>query len=540
MGNLLPQAMSATNSAAELLPTESLTKLESLTKEQLIELVETQEKALEYQLAVNRVLKKAVDDSKEIQERLAIRDQLLIIKKRLFGKSSERRPKPPDPNLPSKEKKQALERRSKLPSIRYPELKLEEQEIEIDTASGGKLPPCKLCEAPLSKMEKQTEDSEFITVTERTYQVIRQKRQKYCCKKCRGTLYTTPTPPRIAPKSQFSDEVAIDVGVAKYADHLPIERYAKQAARVGLVGVNHQTLIEQTHFLADFLEPLYAKLKHSIEQAPYLHSDETRWRMLEGDSATNWQLWGFVAGTHCYYDARDTRAGEVIRAFLKNAKATHVVSDAFSGYGKGVREAGKKNAYCNAHARRGFRDSEGNFPAEAAPASDLYGKIYDIERELKGASNEERLLTRQERVLPLLQELKRYCESLDVLPQLSIGKARDYFLKHWTELTEFTRHGYLPIDNNAAERAMRGPVLGRKNYYGNHSKRGARTSSILYSIIESCKLSGVEPQKYLRDTVASMHRGETPLLPSEYLSRKSSSVASGQKGLFKATSSSRR
>jgi transposase len=507
-------------SSDSLLESSAATRIEALSKEQLIELVQAQEKALEYQGAVIQVLKKHIHEGKEIQERLAIKDQLLIIRKKVYGKSSEKRPKPVDPNLPAKEKKQAEVRRSKLASVRYPELKLEEQEIEIDASEPGQLPSCGVCEAPLAKMESQTEDSEFITVTERTYHIVRQKRQKYCCKKCHGSIYTTPLPPRVAPRSQFSDEVAIDVAISKYADHIPIERYVRQAERVGLVGVNHQTLIEQTHFLADFLEPVYSRLKASIEQAPYLHSDETRWRMLEGDAkTTNWQMWGFVAGTHCYYDAKDTRAGAVIRDFLTHCRASHVMSDAFSGYGKGVKEAGKRNAYCNAHARRGFTDAEDNFPEEAKPVIALYGRVYDIERELKHASLEEKCRARQAQILPLMLEIKRYCESLGALPKLSIGKARDYFLKYWTELTEFTRHAHLPIDNNMAERAMRGPVLGRKNYYGNHSPRGARTSSILYSIIESCKLSHVEPQKYLRDTIAAMHRGQLPQTPSEYASQ---------------------
>jgi transposase len=510
-------SMNPINAQPELLKTETLSVLATLSKEQLIELVQTQEHALHYLQAVNHVLKKAVHGSQIIQERLAIQDQLLIIKKRFYGKSSEKRPKSVDPNLPAPEKKKATSRRSKLPSIRYPELPLEEQEIEIDTENSEGLPPCGVCEGPLSKMDGQTEDAEFITVTERTYHIVRSKRAKYCCKDCHSSIYTAPAPPRIAPRSQFSDEVAIDVSIAKYADHLPVERYVRQAARVGLVGVNHQTLIEQTHFLADFLTPVYEKIKQAIEQAVYLHSDETRWRMLEGDeNTTNWQLWGFVAGNHCYYDARDTRAGTVIRDFLKDCVATHVMSDAFSGYGKGVKEAGKKNAYCNAHARRGFTDAEDNFPAETKPVIELYGKIYDIERELKNASLDARCYARESQILPLMLEIKSHCEGLSVLPKLSIGKARDYFLKYWSELTEFTRHAYLPIDNNLAERAMRGPVLGRKNFYGNHSKRGAQTSSILYSVIESCKLSGVEPQKYLRDTVAAMHRGEEPQLPNEY------------------------
>jgi transposase len=500
-----------------LLQAEAVSKFESMTKEQLIELIRAQEHHLQYLNAVNQVLKKAVNESKEAQERLAIRDQLVILKKRVFGKSSERRPKPPDPNLSAKQKKAAQESRSKLPSVRYPELKLEEQEISIDVEGGGKLPPCSVCETPVSPMENQTEDSEFVTVTERTYHIVRQKRQKYCCKKCHGSIVTAPALPRIVPNGQFSDEVVIDVAVAKYADHIPVERYVTQAERVGLVGVNPQTLIEQTHFLAEFLEPLYRRLKLYLEQAPYLHSDETRWRMLEGDERTHWQLWGFVAGMHCYYEARDTRASAVIQDFLTNCKATHVISDAYQGYGRGVRKAGKLNGYCNAHARRYFGDAEKDYAKEVRPVLELYDRIYLIERELKTITDPaSRLEVRQIRILPLMREIKHYCESLGVLPKSAIGRASRYFLKYWTELTEFTRYGHLPIDNNAAERAIRGPVLGRKNFYGNHSKRGAKTSSVLYSVIESCKLSGVEPHQYLRDVVAAMHRGEEPLLPAEY------------------------
>src|SRR5262249_11662988 len=143
------------------------------------------------------------------------------------------------------------------------------------------------------------------------------------------------------------------------------------------------------------------RLKLYLEQAPYLHSDETRWRMLEGDERTGWQLWGFVAGTHCYYEAKDTRAGEVICEFLTHCKATHVISDAYQGYGRGVRKAGKRNGYCNAHARRYFADAEQDYAEAVKPVLELYDRIYLIERELKTITDEAtRLQIRRNRTLP--------------------------------------------------------------------------------------------------------------------------------------------
>jgi len=105
---------------------------------------------------------------------------------------------------------------------------------------------------------------------------------------------------------------------------------------------------------------------------------------------------------------------------------------------------------------------------------------------------------------------------MQCLPQSSLGKARDYMLKYWKELTRFLGDGRVPIDNNLAERGLRGVVLGRKNYYGNHSKRGAKTTSILYSLIESCKLNNVEPSQYLKDTVKVIHFDQPWSTPAEY------------------------
>ena len=98
-----------------------------------------------------------------------------------------------------------------------------------------------------------------------------------------------------------------------------------------------------------------------------------------------------------------------------------------------------------------------------------------------------------------------------------MGKALSYFLKNYSELTLFVQNIELPIDNNSQEAQLRNPVVGRKTWYGTHSKRGARTMAILFSLVESCKLNKINPRKYFKKLVADLHQGKKPYTPQAYL-----------------------
>ena len=106
-----------------------------------------------------------------------------------------------------------------------------------------------------------------------------------------------------------------------------------------------------------------------------------------------------------------------------------------------------------------------------------------------------------------------------------INRSIDYFLKNYDELVYFLKHEDIPIDNNSQERLMRSPVIGRKTWYGNHSKRGAKTSSILFSLVESCKLNKINPRDYFKDIVHTIHQNQQVYTPSEYLEMKSENIA---------------
>jgi transposase len=497
----------------DILP--EVTIFDHLTREELIQ-------RINIQAEVQALMKKAIEDLSALanlksQEHLSIKDQLVIVKNKLFGASSEKRPSSDDIEKSQSENlgqtKRSKDPRVLLPSLRYPTIPLQESHVAFED---GKEPCCKLCAGALKPMNDQTENSEWISVTQKVYYIKRSLRQKYRCENCHGDVQTAPLIPRIKPGSAFSDEIAIDVAIAKYADHLPVERYVNQAERQGLKGVSHQSLIEQTHYLADFLTPVYLKLKASIQNAKVIQADETHWKMLEGSDKKRWQLWGFFDAKTAYYEAHDTRAAAVAEAFLKNCKAQYLVSDAYAGYTKCTKNTEIKNVFCNAHARRKWCEAEDRFKDEVKPMLDWYQDLAAIEKEIKGLTDVEKVAVREKRSKPIFEQMKSYCERLFTLPKSSLGVAQAYFLNYYAQLTEFLNDGSLPIDNNLSERSLRGPVVGRKNFYGNHSLRGAETMQILYSIIETCKLNGVEPFKYLKDVVVAIHRGSDSVTPSQY------------------------
>lgn len=107
----------------------------------------------------------------------------------------------------------------------------------------------------------------------------------------------------------------------------------------------------------------------------------------------------------------------------------------------------------------------------------------------------------------------------------SLIKAVDYFIRNFCELTLFLKFEDLPIDNNSQERLMRNPVIGRKTWYGTHSKRGAETNAVLFSIVESCKINKVNPRDYFKDIVHAIHKKRSIFTPNEYLKLKSDKIA---------------
>ena len=507
----------------ELQNTPKHSKVDHLSKEDLLQRIGLLE--FEIRELVKEIYELRGAQLSESQLKLIIQEQLDSLQDAVYGRSSERYKKPEkkkddgsgdEPKVPAKP-------RVKKPSERYPNIPVRTELITQDPA-----PACPCCNQVMTD-SGMTEDSEQLTVIPKKYEIVVQKKVKFRCQ-CQGAIVTAPTPARIAPGSSYSDEMILDVALSKYCDLIPIGRYAAMAGRGGLMDLPPQSLIETTHTLADFVSPVYSLIKKQLLAARVLQADETPHRMLEGDEKRNWQLWGFSTAELCYLECRNTRSGDVASQVLAQSQCEILLTDVYSGYGKAVRLAnelriqagGKKilNAHCNAHARRPFFKLYPKYP-EAQYYLDQYHEIYRLNDQAKGLPPPLVKKLREE-MRPIFEAMK--VRAMDELPRYpekgKYGGALRYFLGNYEGLTLFLTDAEVPIDNNSQEGLLRNPVVGRKTWYGTHSKRGALTAAILFSLVESCKMNQVNPREYFEDLVEDLLLGASPYTPRDYKLRK--------------------
>lgn len=509
-------------------------RLEMFSKEELIEFYQAEQRVRIQFQKHNEELKALSQEL--LQKSFFIEEQYITIKNKLFGKSSERSVKGSSTEgTGNKNKKKKVQ----LPSERYPNLPLIERDITLDN-----LPSCGCCGHQMSD-SGMTEDSEYLTVVPAQYYVVKQRRHKYRCGKCHGDIKTAPAPARIKEGSSYSNEMVIDAALAKYCDLIPMERYAAIAGRLGVKGLPPQSLIESSHYLSEYVRSAYNKLKEEILRSLVLHADETPHRMLEGDETSHWYLWGFSTKQTSYFECHDTRSGDVATELLLQSRCRFLVSDVFSGYNKSVNDTNKiraeklqvliEHAYCNAHARRKFKEAsevlkamtegitepEARARAEAEYERSLffikqYRKIYRLEglaQKFPESTQKIRLRYRK-----YFEKMRDRCMS-DVAgfsAKSAIGKAMSYFLKNYHNFIRFINYPEVPIDNNPAERVLRNPVVGRKTWYGTHSPRGAETAAILFSLVESCKLNKVNPREYFKKLVEDLQQSKPAFTPKEF------------------------
>jgi transposase len=493
------------------------TKFDSFSKDQLIERNTVLEFELRNLIKENYELRNLKITDEQLKFMMA--EQLESLKSTIFGKKSERWKKPVMKGDDDGSAKKEVKPRVKRPSDRYPNIPIREEYIELEP-----IPNCPCCDKTMIDSD-MTDDSEQLTVIPKKYEILRIKQVKYVCD-CHGAIVTAPSPNRIIEGSSYSDEMIADVALSKYCDLIPMNRYVAMAERSGIVGLPANSLIETTHGFADFVSPVYTLIKQGILNSRVLKADETPHKMLEGSEKRNWYLWGFSTDLLCFLECRDTRASNVASDILVKSKCEVLVSDVYAGYGKAIRTANEirlssqippiVSAHCNAHARRNFFKM---WPAykEAAFYLEHFHEIYQLNSKAKGQAPPI-VLELREQMRPRFEAMK--AKAMDELAHYSLrGKyanALKYFLKNYNTLTYFLTDAEVPIDNNAQERNLRSHVVGRKTWYGTHSKRGALTAAILFSIVETCKLVGVNPRQYFEELVKDMLAGAKPYTPNDY------------------------
>jgi transposase len=481
----------------------------------------------EYEIAKNmiEIASQKIQDVELINTLDSSVNNLITAARVLMEREDRRRghPSPPaiNPSPKGRQKGQKREEIKKLPSQRYPDVEVKEVIIAPEHP-----PLCSCCQNTM-KESGLFEVSEKLEVIPKKYFIQRTKRVKYNCSQCYGSMITTAALPSIVPISNYGDSLIIDVGLSKFCDLIPIERYAQMAMQMGLDGeLPPQSLIGLTHHLANFLEIIYNKIKLEVLSSLVLLADETPHKMLEGDETKNWYLWGFFSGQACYFETHDTRSGDVVFEFLKESKAEFLLTDGYAGYGKAVRQIEQQfsrhiqEAHCNSHAYRYFEEASITWKEESEIFLSLYGQIYELESQRKESlATPEHQLEFRTKMLPLFEEIKAQCQKKipDAMPGSQLLVSMNYFLNHYQGLTLCVTNLNIPLDNNFSERQLRSPVVGRKTWYGTHSKRGAQTAAVLFSISQSCKVVGVNPRSYFPWVVRQIHEGKEVLTPYQYL-----------------------
>jgi transposase len=202
------------------------------------------------------------------------------------------------------------------------------------------------------------------------------------------------------------------------------------------------------------------------------------------------------------YDFHDSRAGKHARAFLGTWRGT-LLCDDYAGY-KALFEQGVVEAGCMAHARRKFFELHANHQSHiAGEALGYFGELYALEREAAALDSAQRLQLRQERSLPIAHALYAWLglQRRKVPEGSGIAKAIDYSLKRWQALTRYLGNGEIPIDNNWIENRIRPIALGRNNWLFAGSLRAGQRAAAIMSLIQSAKLNGHDPYRYLRDVL---------------------------------------
>jgi transposase len=347
------------------------------------------------------------------------------------------------------------------------------------------------------------------------FKVIRHVRPKLACVACQG-IFQAAAPSRPIARGLAGPGLLAHVMVAKYCDHTPLYRQSRIYAR-SRVELDRSTLAGWVDQGDQLLDPLVAALGRYVLAAEKVHADDTPVKVLApgtGKTKTG-RLWVYVrddrpagngAPPAAWYRYSPDRKGEHPQAHLEPFKGV-LQADAYGGWTRLYDAGHVVEAACWAHARRPWWDlylSTGRAEESiAAQALRRIRELYAIEAEIRGRPPEHRREQRQARAGPLLADMHAWLSSLltRVSAKSELAQAARYSLARWKALTRYVDDGRIEIDNNAAERALRGVALGRNNYLFMGSDAGGQRAAAMYSLVETAKLNGLDPEAYLREVL---------------------------------------
>jgi hypothetical protein len=298
--------------------------------------------------------------------------------------------------------------------------------------------------------------------------------------------------------------------LSKYCDHLPLYRQAQIFKNRFVVDISRQTMGDWMYRLAQMLAIIYEAVRDEIRTERYLQIDETPvfYQNPGNGKCSQGYLWPYHApGKAVFFEWHTGRGSECLDKTLKGFSGI-VQSDGYSAYGAYLKRHPKAEielAACWAHARRKFHEAQNESPFAARMLFEIQ-ELYKIEDELRKDPQLDRRALRQEKSVPVLQRigLQLQADQSKHLPKSQTGKAIDYTLGLWNKLLVYTEHAEVEIDNNLVENAIRPTAIGKKNWLFFGSAEAGKTSAIYYTLLETCRKLGLNPDEYLRDVLRQL------------------------------------
>ena len=451
-------------------------------------------------------------------------EMVMLLRKEKFGPSSEKPPKQVDGQL-SLFNEAEVEADASVPEpiskevkgyVRNnPKTKREEiikdlpvREILCETAKEEQY--CGHCNSALRPIGKEVvrEELEYIPAK---LQIVRYVRMSYECPRCKHTerpfIKKALTPTSLMNHSLASPSSVANVMYQKYVNSVPLYRQEKEWERMGL-SLSRATMANWViRCSQDYLMPVVEHLQKKLLERDIVHCDETPVQVLKEEGKkpqTKSYMWLYRTGDDgkppvIHYDYQPSRNGAHAVVFLKDFKG-FVQSDGYSGYNKltGITRCG-----CWAHLRRKFSEAIPKKTGTDEPLTnaeigrDYCNQLFEIERDLKHLSPEDRRLKRLELEKPILEAFWCWLENLNVLNGSALGKAVTYAKNQKKYMENYLLDGRCSISNNAAENAIRPFTVGRKNWLFADTPKGASASAAVYSIIETAKANGLNVYTYL-------------------------------------------
>jgi len=355
--------------------------------------------------------------------------------------------------------------------------------------------------------------SEQVEIIPAQIKVIEHVQVKYGCRGCEQGVITAPKPPQAIPRSITTASMLAYIIVSKFADSLPLYRQEAIFKRLKIY-ISRANMSNWMLKVSELLNPYYQRLQYHLCLEQMIQADETTLRVIHDgrDNNPKSYMWVYQSGAYVtphpivLYEYQPTRAGQHAKDFLDTFTG-YLQTDGFPGYHIfNTQENTIKLVGCMAHARRKFDDALKALPKDKRKKAGMVqtaiskiARLYGIEKQIKKLEPKQRYLIRLEKSKPILDELKVWCDKTvaKTMKDSLIGKAIRYMINQWDYLVCYLEDGLLQIDNNAAERSVKPFVIGRKNWLFSQTPRGAKSSAILYSLVQTSKANNLEPFAFL-------------------------------------------